>query len=135
MVYASRMINLLYRSADERTSQGKGVRMDVPAGCSKAAYGISYVNRIWGLQRPVMVLTYLCGGRAVSIRSNTRVITHVIAGYQPGRNAADTYQMLMRAGGSTAEVRIRPTRLLSHYIPDGCRIALTELIASLEVDC
>ena len=94
----------MYKSDKPETSQDRGELLEVPAGKSKAAYGISHVDEKWGLGRPVVVLGYHCAGRAVSMHSDERAISHIIACYQRGKNTADTRQMLMRAAGYTREV-------------------------------
>lgn len=80
----------------------------VPAGNSKPHVGISFVDNHrghdWGLSKPVVVVGYHLTKRCVSIRSNERVITHMISHFQGGKNRADTRQMLMRAAGHTTEV-------------------------------
>ena len=39
---------------------------------------IEFVDSTWGLQVPVIVFGYHCLGRSKSIRSDKRVITHLI---------------------------------------------------------
>ena len=106
VVCGSKDVHLLYNSDDEPLARkDEGIKLTVPGGESKPAYGIKYVDKKWGPYKPVVILGYNCIGRAVSIRSNTRVINYHIAGYQRGKNAADTRQMLMRSAGYTREVQ------------------------------
>lgn len=60
----------------------------------------------YGLNRPVVVISYSLDG-CTSIRFDTCVINHIIAGVQNGRTCADLKQMLMRgAGGGTRAVSL-----------------------------
>ena len=52
---------------------------------------IEFVDSTWGLQVPVIVFGYHCLGRSKSIRSDKRVITHLIVALQNGKTAAGTY--------------------------------------------
>lgn len=81
--------------------------MDLICACRlirQAGKAIESMDREYGLHRPVVVIGYSCIGRCTSIRSNSRVINHIIAGYQKGRTCGDLKQMLMRGAGSTRAV-------------------------------
>ena len=49
---------------------------------------IEFIDSTWGLQIPVIVFGYHCLGRSKSIRSDKRVITHLIVALQNGKTAA-----------------------------------------------
>lgn len=70
----------------------------------QAGQAIESMDREYGLHRPIVVVGYSCIGRCTSIRSERRVINHIIAGYQKGRTCGDLKQMLMRGAGSTRAV-------------------------------
>lgn len=78
--------------------------LEVPKGLSKAQLGIQHVDDKWGINTKVIFIAYHGAGRAVSVRSNERVITHMIACYRKGKTSADVRQMLMRAAGNTRQV-------------------------------
>ena len=55
----------------------------------------------------MVVIGYAMVGRCASVRSEHRVITHIIAAYRKGRTSAAVHQMLMRAAGRSRQVRAR----------------------------
>ena len=110
VVCGKRKVSLFY---NELGNDGRPVRVheeqhDVPYGVSKLAHGISLVDSRpgWGLAKPVVGIGYHVVGRAISARSDKRVITHEILCYQLGKTAAAVRQAGMRPAGSTREVRI-----------------------------
>jgi hypothetical protein len=96
-------VPVLYR---ERNGEVVEKELLLKPGESKANVGISFVDQRtgWRLEKPVVVVGYHLTKRCVSIRSDVRVITHVIAHFSGGKNRADTRQMLMRAAGHTKDV-------------------------------
>ena len=48
---------------------------------------IAFIDASWGLQVPIIVFGYHCVGRSKSIRSDKRVITHLIVALQSGKSA------------------------------------------------
>ena len=61
----------------------------------------------YGLSVPVVVIGYHKLGRSASVRSNMRVITHIIANLSIGRHSAAFQQMVMYAAGMSTRVRLR----------------------------
>lgn len=77
---------------------------DMTKGTSKVAAAIEYVDLRWRKTRPAIVVAYHCVKRAVSVRSDDRVLTHIIASLGSGSNTADVHQALMRGAGYTRVV-------------------------------
>ena len=55
--------------------------------------------------RPFIVVGSAVVGRSMSVRSQNRVITHIIGAVRNAKTTADVSQLLMRAGGDTRVVR------------------------------
>ena len=55
---------------------------------------IEFIDSTWGLQVPVIVFGYHCLGRSKSIRSDKRVITHLIVALQNGKTAASSLPLV-----------------------------------------
>ncbi len=83
----------------------RGDFLEVPPGESQAAAGITKVDSTWGLNRAIVMVGYGSLGRNVSIRSDKRCLTHIIARYGAGKVAADQYQLMLRGDGRVWEVR------------------------------
>lgn len=54
---------------------------------------IAFIDASWGLQVPIIVFGYHCVGRSKSIRSDKRVITHLIVALQSGKSAPGTFEL------------------------------------------
>ncbi|CAK0778104.1 hypothetical protein CVIRNUC_004565 [Coccomyxa viridis] len=99
-------INLLYRNADDpEAAHGYGVHLKKNFDVKEVGAAIAFIDASWGLQVPIIVFGYHCVGRSKSIRSDKRVITHLIVALQSGKSAPDLKQTIMRFGGFTANVR------------------------------
>lgn len=70
----------------------------------QVSQALEKVDRMFGLKMQVVVIGYHMVGRCASLRSQRRVITHIIAAYRKGRATANVEQMLMRGAGKTRQV-------------------------------
>lgn len=67
---------------------------------------IEYVDREYGLRRPLIVIGYGCIKRCISVRSEYRVITHCMFRVGGTAPSCTVQQMFMRAAGMTKQLRI-----------------------------
>ncbi len=70
-----------------------------------AKEALQYVDNIYGLDRPVIVAGYGCLTRCISLRSDRRVITHLLVAPTKGYPASDVAQMVARFCGFCKERR------------------------------
>jgi len=66
---------------------------------------IESIDNMYGLVTPIIVAGYKCVSRCASIRSDDRVLTHMIVTPTKGTNVDDVHQMIMRCGGNTTKER------------------------------
>ncbi len=66
---------------------------------------IELIDEKYGLDMPIIVSGFACIKRCISVRSNLRVITHIIVSPTTGINVGDTHQTVMRPGGKTVDAR------------------------------
>ena len=84
-----------------KNAQGR----DVSVRVTTAEDAIKHVNRTYGLATPLFIVGYQLLRRCLSLRSDDRVITHLMVGPSAGMSAANVQQMSMRCGGWTVGVR------------------------------
>lgn len=65
---------------------------------------IDYVTDVFGAHVPLIICSYSCTIRCVSVRSKERVLTHVVAAPSKGMNTADVMQLTMRCGGRSTSI-------------------------------
>lgn len=116
LVHVGKGVHLIAHSSDPSTSSEHGkqlVAVDIDSHArmehivKQVGVGIQQVDDHpeFGPTVPVVVIGYAMVGRCASVRSEHRVITHIIAAYKNGRTTAAVHQMLMRGAGRTREVR------------------------------
>lgn len=66
---------------------------------------IEYIDRKYGLRRPLVIIGYGCIKRCISVRSKYRVITHCMFRVSERTISCNVQQMFMRAAGLTKQLR------------------------------
>jgi len=66
---------------------------------------IEWIDEEYGIDTPLIASGSRCLTRSVSVRSEKRVLTHMIVTPTEGTNVCDVHQTVMRCGGHTIDVR------------------------------
>lgn len=69
---------------------------------------IEHITKTFGRSVPIVICSYNCTVRCISVRSSNRVLTHAVVAPSKGMNTADVKQLTMRCGG-------RNTHILRQY--------------------